>query len=396
MSEGRQSPSPERQTGAQVNDPPGSAVHSKNKTSEQAQDASKSQLEIPATTKQWTLSSIDGSEGLAALKLNEVAVTPPGDSQVLVKLEAASLNFRDVIIPLGKYPFAAKKNVVPGSDGAGTVLAVGKQVTRFKPGDKVMTLFNQEHIGGPVDAVNVTSGLGGAMDGTFRGIGAFNEQGLVHRPSALSAAEAATLPCAALTAWNALYGQADAQITAGQWVLTQGTGGVSIAALQFAKAAGARVIATTGSTDKAAALAKLGADHVLNYKATPDWGVRAREITGGVGVDHVIEVAGPTSMRQSIKAIKMAGVITIIGFVGGRGGEKEPGFLECLSNLFTARGVLVGNRVQLEDMCRAIDANAERLRPVIDSNVFGLEQLKEAYEYLQSGKHFGKVCIKID
>ncbi|OAA39503.1 Alcohol dehydrogenase superfamily, zinc-type [Beauveria brongniartii RCEF 3172] len=352
--------------------------------------------QIPATTKQWTVSSIDGSEGFGALKLNEVAVTPPGDSQVLVKLEAASLNFRDLIIPLGKYPFAAKKNVIPGSDGAGTVLAVGKQVTRFKPGDKVLTLFNQEHVGGPIDSVNVLSGLGGAIDGVFRAIGAFNEQGLVHRPSTLSAVEAATLPCSALTAWNALYGQADAQITAGQWVLTQGTGGVSISALQFAKAAGARVIATTGSKDKEATLRKLGADHVLNYKETPDWGVKAREITGGVGVDHVVEVAGPSSMRQSIKAIKIAGVITIIGFVGGAEGEKEPGFLECLSNLFTARGVLVGNRVQLEDMCRAIDGNAERLRPVVDSKVFGLEQLKEAYEYLQSGKHFGKVCIKID
>ncbi|KAM3475159.1 hypothetical protein MY5147_003903 [Beauveria neobassiana] len=340
--------------------------------------------QIPATTKQWTVSSIDGSEGLGALKLNEVAVTPPGDSQVLVKLEAASLNFRDLIIPLGKYPFAAKKNVIPGSDGAGTVIAVGKRVTRFKPGDKVITLFNQEHIGGPVDSVNVLSGLGGAIDGVFRAVGAFNEQGLVHRPSSLSAVEAATLPCSALTAWNALYGQTDAQITAGQWVLTQGTGGVSISALQFAKAAGAQ----QGS--------KLGADHVINYKETPDWGAKAREITGGVGVDHVIEVAGPSSMRQSIKAIKIAGVITIIGFVGGAEGEKEPGFLECLNNLFTARGVLVGNRVQLEDMCRAIDANADRLRPVVDSKVFGLEQLKEAYEYLQSGKHFGKVCIKID
>ncbi|KAM3526153.1 hypothetical protein MY4038_006962 [Beauveria bassiana] len=352
--------------------------------------------QIPATTKQWTVSSIDGSEGLGALKLSQVAVTPPGDSQVLVKLEAASLNFRDLIIPLGKYPFAANKNVIPGSDGAGTVIAVGKRVTRFKPGDKVITLFNQEHIGGPVDSVNVLSGLGGAIDGVFRAVGAFNEQGLVHRPSSLSAVEAATLPCSALTAWNALYGQTDAQITAGQWVLTQGTGGVSISALQFAKAAGARVIATTGSRDKEATLKKLGADHVINYKETPDWGAKAREITGGVGVDHVIEVAGPSSMRQSIKAIKIAGVITIIGFVGGAEGEKEPGFLECLNNLFTARGVLVGNRVQLEDMCRAIDANADRLRPVVDSKVFGLEQLREAYEYLQSGKHFGKVCIRID
>lgn len=301
-----------------------------------------------------------------------------------------------MIIPLGKYPFAAKKDVIPGSDGAGTVIAVGKHVTRFQPGDAVITLFNQEHIGGPANAVNIMTGLGGAWDGTFRGVGAFSEQGLVHRPRALSALEAATLPCAALTAWNALYGDSGGRLTAGQWVLTQGTGGVSVAALQFAKAAGARVIATTGSAAKEAALTKLGADHVINYRETPDWGAKARDITGGVGVDHVVEVAGPTSMRQSINAVKTAGVITIIGFVGGTGDEKEPSFLECLSKLFTARGVLVGNRTQLEDMCRAIDANPERLRPVVDAKVFGLEQLKEAYEYLYSGKHFGKVCIKMD
>ncbi|OAA74599.1 Alcohol dehydrogenase superfamily, zinc-type [Akanthomyces lecanii RCEF 1005] len=352
--------------------------------------------QIPATTKQWSLSSLDGSEGFDALKFTEVPVDPPGDSQVLVKMEAGSLNYRDIIIPLGKYPFATKQNVIPGSDGTGTVLAVGRHVSRFKPGDKVVTLFNQEHIGGPINAVNNATGLGGALDGTFRAVGAFNEQGLVHRPAALSALEAATLPCSALTAWNALYGHTDGALTAGQWVLTQGTGGVSIAALQFAKAAGARVIATTGSKDKEATLRKLGADHVINYKETVEWGAEARDITGGVGVDHVVEVAGPTSMRQSIKAIKTAGIITIIGFVGGTEHEKEPSFLECLSNLFTARGVLVGNRVQLEDMCRAIDANPDKLRPVIDDKVFKLDQLKEAYEHLQSGKHFGKVCIKID
>lgn len=269
-------------------------------------------------------------------------------------------------------------------------------MTRFKPGDKVITLFNQEHIGGPINAVANATGLGGALDGTLRAIGAFNEQGLVPWPNALSAVEAATLPCAGLTAWNALYGQLDGQIKAGDWVLTQGTGGVSIFALQFAKAAGARVIATTGSKDKEAALKKLGADYILNYKETPEWGAKARELTGGVGVDHVVEVAGPTSMRQSINAIKVAGVITIIGFVGGTEHEKEPSFLECLTNLFTARGVLVGNRVQLEDMCKAIQANPDRLRPVVDAKVFKLEQVKEAYEYLWSGKHFGKVCIKMD
>lgn len=306
------------------------------------------------------------------------------------------IQYRDILIPLGDYRFPLKKNVVAGSDGAGTVLAVGKQVSRFKPGDHVITLFNQNHIGGPSNAVNIGTGLGGAVDGAFRTIGTFNEQGLVHRPSTLSAIEAATLPCSALTAWNALYGQTDSQLTAGQWVLTQGTGGVSISALQFAKATGARVIATTGSKEKEATLKKLGADYIINYKETPEWGAKAREITGGIGVDHILEVAGPTSMRQNIKAIKTSGIITIIGYVGGTKDKTEPSFLECLRHLFTARGVLVGSRVQLEDMCRAFEANPEKLRPVIDAKVFALDQLREAYEYLQSGKHFGKVCIKID
>ncbi|KAJ3480675.1 hypothetical protein NLG97_g8016 [Lecanicillium saksenae] len=268
--------------------------------------------------------------------------------------------------------------------------------SEFKPGDKVITLFNQEHIGDPINPVANATGLGGARDGTFRTVGNFNEQGLIHRPSTLSAVEAVTLSRAAMTAWNALRGQTDGRLTTGQWVLTQGPGGVSIFALQFAKAAGARVITTTGSKAKEETLKKLRADHVINYKETVEWRAKAREITGGVGVDHVVEVAGPISMRQSINAIKVAGAIHITGFVGGTEDEREPSFLECLCKLFTARDMLVGNRVLLEDMCRAVEANLDRLRPVVNSQVFGLENLKEAYEHLWSGKHFGKVCIQME
>lgn len=285
-------------------------------------------------------------------------------------------------------------DVVPGSDGAGEVIAVGRHVTRFRPGDKVVTLFSQEHIGGPLTAAGADSGLGGAIHGTLRTVGAFNEQGLVKMPEGLSMAEASTLTCAGLTAWNALYGLADSQVKAGQWVLTQGTGGVSIFALQFAKAAGARVIATTGSDDKMEALRKLGADHVISYKKNPAWGEEARKLTGGVGLDHVIEVAGPKSMVQSLKAVKISGVITIIGFVGGMT-KDQPGFLDCLTNLCTARGILVGSRAQMEDMCRAVEANLDKLRPVVDKKTFKLEDLKEAYQYQWSGQHFGKVCVEI-
>jgi NADPH:quinone reductase-like Zn-dependent oxidoreductase len=236
-------------------------------------------------------------------------------------------------------------------------------------------------------------GLGGSVDGTLRSLGAFHEQGLVAMPKGLSFTEAATLSCAGLTAWNALFGLAGKQLIAGQWVLTQGTGGVSIFAVQFAKAIGARVIATTSSSTKAKLLEKLGADHIINYRETPNWGSVAKKLTGGAGVDHVVEVAGPISMKQSVDSIKLDGIISVVGSIGGEA-KALPSLLDCWINLFTARGLWVGSRLQMEDMCRAVEANLDKLRPVIDSKVFTLDQVKEAYEYLWSGKHQGKVCIE--
>lgn len=306
------------------------------------------------------------------------------------------MQYRDVLIAKGGYPFYIAPNVVPGSDGAGTVVAVGKHVTRFKAGDRVVTLFNQGHLGGPIDLVSRETGLGGMIDGTFREFAAFNEQGLVPLPSSLSFIEGASLTCAGLTAWNALFG--DQKFVAGQYVLTQGTGGVSIFAVQFAKAAGAKVIATTSSEHKAALLRKLGADHIINYKDTPEWGAAARALTpNGAGVDRIVEVAGLKSMVQSLEAIKLEGVINIVGFVGAaEAPEKEPNFLQCLVNCCTARGVNIGSRLQMEEMCRAIEANPEALKPVVDQKVFKLDQLKEAYAYLLSGEHQGKVGITIE
>jgi NADPH:quinone reductase-like Zn-dependent oxidoreductase len=287
-------------------------------------------------------------------------------------------------------------NVIPGSDGAGTVVAIGKHVTRFQPGDKVLNIFNQGHIGGGMNPQIAATGTGGALDGVLRTYGAFNENALVRSPSNLTPLEASTLACAGLTAWNALFGSLDHTVKAGHWVLVQGTGGVSIFALQFAKAAGARVIATTGSSSKVELLKKIGADHVLNYKDDLNWGETAKKITGGRGVDHVVQVAGAKEMEQSITAIKMGGSIDIIGFLAGVQDENEPSFLRCLTNLFTARGIFVGSRVQMEEMIEAIEAHPEALRPVIDEKVFKLEQLKEAYEYQWSGKHFSKVVIEIN
>lgn len=215
-------------------------------------------------------------------------------------------------------------------------------------------------------------------------------------PSSLNFREASTLSCAGLTAWNALFGLSDHKLAPGQWVLTQGTGGVSIFGVQFAKAAGAKVIATTSSSEKAKLLEKLGADHIINYREEPNWGAKAKELTGGVGVDHVIEVAGPQSMKQSLAAIRADGVISIIGFVGGAPSQDQPGFLDCLTNMCIARGIFVGSRVQMEDMCRAIEANPEALRPVVDPKTFKLEDLKDAYEYQWSGKHQAKVVVDIE
>lgn len=267
-------------------------------------------MSIPQTQKQWT---VEGKTGFDALKFNESAPVPEvGEQEVLVRFHAASLNYRDLIIPKGMYPFAQRDGVVPASDGAGEVVAIGSKVTRFQKGDRVATLFNQGHIAGSLDLKSATTGVGGVVDGALRQYGVYNEHGLVTIPNSLNWQEASTLSCAALTAWNGLYGLK--QVVPGDVVLTQGTGGVSIFALQFAKAAGATVIATTSSASKAEILKKLGADHVLNYKENPNWGEEAKKLTpGGEGVNHILEVGGPATMAQSLKAIKIDGVISIIG-----------------------------------------------------------------------------------
>lgn len=283
------------------------------------------------------------------------------------------------------------------SDGAGEVIETGSKVTRWKKGDKVVTLFNQGHQFGAVDAAACHTGLGGVLDGTLREYGVFSENGLVRQPANLNALEASTLTCAGLTAWNALYGLRP--LKAGDTVLVQGTGGVSIfgllvcfflslrylliACIQLAKAAGATVIATTSSQEKADTLTKLGAHHVLNYKSDPNWGETARKLTfAGAGVDHILEVGGPGTLEQSLKAIKYEGTINIIGFVGGLTSQGNPQILDALPNICIFRGVYVGSRAQMEDMVRAIEVNG--IRPVVDKEVFTLDKAREAYEYMVS------------
>jgi len=334
---------------------------------------------------------VNGKNGFDSLELKEVPIPEVGDKDVLVKFQGSSLNYRDLIIPMGKYPFGVKDGVVPASDGAGTVEAVGKSVTRFQKGDRVIVIFNQGHLAGSLDAKTIATGSGGTLDGCLREYGAFDEQALVSVPEGLNFREAATLGCAGLTAWNALYGLKN--LLPGDVVLTPGTGGVSIFAVQFAKAAGATVIATTSSQAKADKLKQLGADHIINYKEDANWGETAKKITKGRGVQYVVEVGGPNTLAQSLKAIAIDGIITIIGFLGGVKGEKQPTFLECLNNHCTVRGILVGSRLAFEEMNRAIEAN--KIKPVVDEKVFKLAEAKEAYQYMWDQKHFGKLTIEI-
>ncbi|KAL4950686.1 hypothetical protein BDW69DRAFT_171527 [Aspergillus filifer] len=344
----------------------------------------------PSTQKQWSVNNTE--QDFDSLKFEDAQVPTVGENDVLVKLHAASLNYRDLIIPKGKYPFALNTPVVPGSDGAGEVVEVGSKVTQFKKGDNVVTLFNQLHQWGPIDFAAAGSGLGGAVDGTLRQYATFNENGVVRAPENLNYLEASTLTCAGLTSWNALYGLKP--LRPGQTVLVQGTGGVSIFALQFAKAAGATVIATTSNEEKGKRLKELGADHVLNYKTQPNWGEIARGLTrDNAGVDHIIEVGGSGTLEQSFKCIKFEGVISIIGFLGGVDPRTIPNVLQTLNNICTVRGVYVGSKALMKDMVAAIEAND--IHPVVDKQVFTLEKTREAYEYMWAQKHFGKLAIQI-
>ena len=341
-------------------------------------------MSTPTTTSRW---SVETKTGFSDLQLHSSVPLPElSDTEVLVKMEYASLNYRDLLIALGKYGFAVKYPIVPGSDGSGTVAAIGRNVSRWKVGDNVCVTFNQRHIAGPGTKEAVASGVGGVVDGTLAKFGVFSEEGLVRMPGTLGFKEAATLTCAGVTAWNALYGTAGKELKVGDWVLTQGTGGVSLFAVQLAKAAGARVIATSSSEEKLEMLKELGADFVINYKEDKNWGETAKNLTEGKeGVNHVVEVGGPNTMAQSLRAVKMEGVINVIGFLGGFKGEEQPNILEVLSRTCTVRGFLVGSRTLFEDMVRAIDAMG--IKPVVDKKEWGFDELKEAYQYMVSSTH---------
>jgi NADPH:quinone reductase-like Zn-dependent oxidoreductase len=333
----------------------------------------------------WRFSKAFGLENLEKVELPEPA---PGPGQAVVRVRACSLNYRDLVVSRGAYGKAVKPPLIPLSDGAGEVIAIGEGVTRVKAGDRVAAAFMQGWIDGQPDDAGAATALGGAIDGMFAEQVCLNADGLIPIPGHLNFEEAASLPCAAVTAWHSLFDSGG--LRPGQTVLVLGSGGVSVFALQFAKHAGARVIATTsGRAGKEERLRSLGADAVINYLATPEWDRAARDFTGGVGVDHVLEVGGAGTLPLSLKSIRRGGHIALIGVLAG-GGEIDPRFI--FVKQARIQGIYVGSRRMFEEMNRAIGASG--MRPVID-RVFDFDDARAAYEYLESGAHFGKVCIRV-
>jgi NADPH:quinone reductase-like Zn-dependent oxidoreductase len=331
---------------------------------------------------------LSGSFGLDNLQVEERPDPVPGQGEALLRMLAASLNYRDLRMVQGSYNPRQPLPLVPGSDGVGEVIAVGKGVRRVKVGDRVCPIFARDWLAGEPARDKIRSTLGGPIDGTLSELVVMPAESLVHAPPHLDAAEAACLPCAGVTAWNALVEQG--RVTAGDVVLTLGTGGVSIFALQIAKLLGARVIVTSSDDSKLERARNLGADDLINYRLSPDWGKVARELSGGRGVDHVIEVGGAGTIAQSLRAVRPGGTISVIGVLAGTSSELD--LLPVLMQNLRLQGVLVGHREHFEALCRAVAQS--RLRPVVD-RTFPLAEGRRAFEYLASGAHFGKVCVKI-
>jgi len=324
--------------------------------------------------------------GLENLTLAECDEPKPAPGEVVVKFHAASLNYRDLLFADGLYNLRPHLPAVPVSDGAGEITAIGEGVTKWKVGDRVCPSFFQGWIEGPRTAEKSHSALGaGELDGVLREYGAFYEEGLVRIPGDLSYAEAATLPCAAVTAWHALVSVGN--LKAGDTVLTLGTGGVSIFAIQLAKLMGARVIATSSSDEKLARVRTLGADETINYRTTPDWDKEALRLTHGVGVDMVVEVGGAGTLAKSVNATRVEGLVALIGVLAS-GGGFDP--MRVLMKSIHLQGIFVGSRRMFEGMNKAITING--LKPVIDKT-FAFDQAREALEYMRSGSHFGKIVI---
>src|SRR5437588_5682586 len=310
-----------------------------------------------------------------------------GTKEILIRVRASSLNYRDLMVLKGGGRGPTKLGVVPLSDGAGEVAAIGGGVTRVKIGDRIAVCFHPRWFGGPIKPDYLTDRLGAHIDGVLAEYAVFNEEAVVRLPSHLSFEEAATLPCAAVTAWVALTGHR--RVTAGDTVLIQGSGGVSVFALQFARVLGARVIATTSTAQKGERLKALGASDVINYSETPDWDAKVRELTDSRGVDCIVQIGGPGTIAMSLKALAVGGHVSLIGAsLSSSGTGLDP--LLLTGRGITLGSISVGSRANFEAMNRAIALH--RLRPVIDRTV-PFAEAKAAYRHFEGRGHFGKVVI---
>lgn len=323
--------------------------------------------------------------GLANLELVEEENPEPAPGELLVRIRANSINFHDHMVATGAIPTAPGR--IPMSDGAGEIVGLGEGVEGFQAGDQVVSTFWPYWLSGEMTSATRQDIPGDNVDGYAAEYVCMPAHAFTKAPKGLTPAESATLPCAGVTAWRGLV--VSGQVKPGDTVLVLGTGGVSLFALQFAKAAGARVIATSSSEEKLDRLKRLGADEVINYKAIPDWGAETRKFTEGRGVDHVVEVGGPATLAQSVAACRTGGHIALIGVLTGFAAEISIPAL--FSNQIRISGISIGSRTDQEDMIRAIDANG--IKPVIDRS-FALEEMAAGFEYYETRRHFGKICIE--
>ena len=324
----------------------------------------------------------------AELVIKQVPTPSAGKGEVLVRVRAVSLNRRDLLVLAGTYSRSSLTTTVPLSDGAGEVIAVGEGVTRFKAGDRVAGTFFASWIDGEPTPAALSSARGGDTPGMLSELIATHESGLVKFPAHLSFEEAATLPCAAVTVWNALFSKG--RLEAGDYVLLEGTGGVSLFGLQFAAAAGAKPIITSSSDAKLERARKLGAVGTVNYRSNPDWEKEVRKLTGGRGVDHVLEVGGKDTLPKALTSLALGAHIALIGGLSGFDSAIPVGAL--MGTSATASGIYVGSRADFEAMNEFISKH--KLKPVLD-RIFPFEQAPEAFKHMDGGSHFGKVVIRI-
>lgn len=330
---------------------------------------------------------IEGDWGMDNLKVSQRQEPQAGPGQVLVRMSASSLNFRDLVVPERGYgSYTGSLPLIPVSDGVGVVCDIGPGVSRVAAGERVCPTYFQNWVGGEPNLERLTQSLGGPMDGTMTDVMCLSEQGVVKVPGYLTDTEAASLPCAALTAWSALTSGSTVKV--GDHVLIQGCGGVALFAVQFARLLGAHITVITSSDERMERVRQLGADAVINYRAVPEWAKATRDITLGRGYDLIVELGGEKTLPQSLRCIRPGGTIAMIGILSGSSMSASLGLI--VTRQVRLQGVTVGHRDGFEAMIRAMDQH--QVKPVVD-RTFGFEELKAAMAYLKSGAQFGKVCI---